>query len=170
MDLWTGNVVLANEVAPILALLAVGTLLNGLMNIPYMLQLAHGWSGFAAWVNLVAVVILVPAILWVTPRYGALGAAWVWVALNAGYVMIAIHFMYRRLLPEEKWAWYWSDTARPLVTATLAAWVLSELKPEGLGRFAEFSWLIAAGMFVAGAAIVATPKLLTSIIDIYRKS
>jgi O-antigen/teichoic acid export membrane protein len=73
------------------------------MHIPYMLQLAHGWSGFAARINLVAVAILVPATLWVTPRYGAIGAAWVWVCLNAGYVIFGMHFMYKRILIYEKW-------------------------------------------------------------------
>lgn len=164
--LWTGNVVLANEVAPLLALLAAGTLLNGLMHIPYMLQLAHGWSGFAARVNLVAVAALVPAILWVTPRYGAIGAAWVWVLLNAGYVLIGIHFMYRRLLPGEKWTWYWSDTARPILAATLATWVLSVAQPEEIGKLAEVVWLLAAGLVVVGAAIAVTPKLRTSAIYI----
>ncbi len=164
--LWMGNVVLANEVAPILALLAAGTLLNGLMHIPYMLQLAHGWSGLAARVNLVAVVVLVPAILWVTPRYGVLGAAWVWVLLNAGYVLIGIHFMYRRLLSDQKWTWYWCDTARPMLSATLVAWALSGIQPEGIGRFAEFAWLLVAGVCVCGAAIVVTPRLRTLIIRI----
>lgn len=164
--LWTGNVVLANEVAPILALLAAGTLLNGLMHIPYMLQLAHGWSGFAARVNLVAVAVLVPAILWVTPRYGALGAAWAWVLLNAGYVLIGIHFMYRRLLPDEKWTWYWNDTARPILAATLATGVLSVVQPEDIGKLAELVWLLAAGLIVVGAAISVTPKLRTSVTHI----
>jgi O-antigen/teichoic acid export membrane protein len=164
--LWTGNVVLANEVAPILALLAAGTLLNGLMHIPYMLQLAHGWSGFAARVNLVAVAVLVPTILWVTPRYGAIGAAWVWALLNAGYVLIGIHFMYRRLLPDEKWAWYWSDTARPILAATVATGVLSVAQPEDIGKLAEFVWLLAAGLVVVGAAIAVTPNLRASAIHI----
>jgi O-antigen/teichoic acid export membrane protein len=162
--LWTGNVVLANEVAPLLALLAAGTLLNGLMHIPYMLQLAHGWSGFAARVNLVAVAVLVPAILWVTPRYGAIGAAWVWVLLNAGYVLIGIHFMYRRLLPGEKWTWYWRDTARPILAATVATAVLSVAQPEDIGKLAGFVWLLAAGLAVVGAAIAVTPNLRTSAI------
>lgn len=162
--LWTGNLMLANEVAPLLALLAAGTLLNGLMHIPYMLQLAYGWSNFAARVNLVAVAILVPAILWVTPRYGAIGAAWVWVLLNAGYVLIGIHFMYRRLLPGEKWKWYWSDIARPVLAATLASGLLSVMQPKDIGKLAEFVWLFAAGLCIVGVALAATPKLRTSVI------
>ena len=164
LALWTGNALLANEVAPLLALLAAGTLLNGLMHIPYMLQLAHGWSSLAARVNLVAVAILVPAILWVTPRYGVIGAAWVWVLLNAGYVLIGIHFMYRYLLPGEKWTWYWSDTARPILAATLATGFLSVVQPDEIGKLAEFVWLLTAGLCVVVAALAATPNLRTSVI------
>jgi len=162
--LWTGNIALANEVAPLLALLAAGTLLNGLMHIPYMLQLAHGWTGFAIRVNLVAVAILIPAILWAVPHYGAIGAAWAWVLLNAGYVFIGIHFMHMRLLPTEKWKWYWSDTAQPILASVFTAWVLSMLQPEEIGKLVEFIWLVAAGFAILGAALAATPALRNEII------
>ena len=164
LTLWTGNAILAHDVAPLLALLAAGTLLNGLMHIPYMLQLAHGWSGFAARVNLVAVAILVPAIFWVTPRYGAIGAAWVWVLLNAGYVLIGIHFMYRRLLPGEKWKWYGRDISLPILAAALAAGFLHLVQPEELGRLAELFWFLATGLCIVVAAIAVTPKLRISMI------
>ncbi len=164
LTLWTGNAILAHDVAPLLALLATGTLLNGLMHIPYMLQLAHGWSSFAVRVNLVAVALLVPAILWVTPRYGAIGAAWVWVLLNTGYVLIGIHFMYRRLLPGEKWVWYWNDISLPILAAALVAGFLHLVQPAYTGRLAEFVWLIATGICIILAAIAVTPKLRISMI------
>jgi O-antigen/teichoic acid export membrane protein len=102
---------------PILAALALGNVLNGLMHVPYQLQLAHGWTSFAIKLNVVAVVLLVPAILWVVPRYGAVGAAWVWIALNAGYLLAGIPLMHRRLLPTEKWHWYVRDIGRPTLGA-----------------------------------------------------
>jgi len=168
--LWTGNVALSEEVAPILAILAAGTLLNGLMHIPYMLQLAHGWSGFAARVNLVAVVALVPAIIWVTPRYGSIGAAWVWVLLNVGYVVFGMHFMYKHLLSGEKWTWYWIDITRPILATLLVAWGASMILPTGIERYAEFVWLLVVGIFMVGAAIAATPKIRTSLFHfIYKR-
>ena len=46
LRLWTGDGALAQEVAPLLALLAAGALLNGLMMIPYMLTaIPYGKSG-----------------------------------------------------------------------------------------------------------------------------
>ena len=161
LTLWTGNAILAQDAAPLLALLAAGTLLNGLMLVPYMLQLAHGWSGLAARINLVAVAILVPAILWATPRYGAIGAAWVWVLLNAGYVSIGIHWMHRRLLSAEKWKWYGWDVALPAVTATLTALFCLWAHPGELSKWLELAWLLMSGALILAAAWHASSELTT---------
>jgi len=111
---WTQNSEMANRVAPLLSLLVLGNLLNGLMWLPYQAQLAYGWTSLTARINVVAVLLIVPALLWVTPRYGAEGAAWVWACLNAGYLLVGIHFMYRRILKTEKWSWYVNDILKPL--------------------------------------------------------
>lgn len=150
---WTGDAALSASTAPLLALLALGTFLNGLMYIPYMLQLAHGWSGFAVRVNLVAVTLLVPAILWATPRYGATGAAWAWVALNIGYMTIGMHFMYRRLLPAEKRRWYVKDILAPVAAAALATYAFAFMLSEPLGTVLTVCLLALCGLtaLLAGA-------------------
>lgn len=152
LHVWTGDVNLARQVAPVLALLALGTMLNGLMGMPHMLQLAHGWSGFAARLNLIAVVVLLPLIVWVAPRYGSIGTAWVWVALNTGYIVVGIHCMHRRLLPREKWRWYWLDTALPILSAVCIMMISQLLHPAGLGQFAQWSWLLGSTMLAWLAA------------------
>ena len=98
--------------------MALGSLLNGLMLIPYQMMLAHGWTSLTIKINSVAVAILIfHKIIWVAPRYGAIGTAWIWVALNTGYVLFNVSFMHRRLLLGEKWRWYREDVALPLATA-----------------------------------------------------
>jgi O-antigen/teichoic acid export membrane protein len=141
--LWTGDAGLANRAAPLLALLAGGTLLNGLMHMPYMLQLAYGWTGFAVRINVVAVALLVPAIFWAVPHYGAMGAAWAWVLLNAGYVGIGVFFMHRRLLPAEKWRWYRQDVAIPLLLIAVYVLLARLWMPMGIGRLETLPWLAA---------------------------
>jgi O-antigen/teichoic acid export membrane protein len=112
--LWTQDGELTKSTAPILILLALGNLLHGLMWMPYQAQLAHGWTSFAIKVNIVAVALVVPAVFWVTPRYGAEGAALVWVSLNTVYILFGMQLMYRRILTTEKWAWYVYDLLLPL--------------------------------------------------------
>ncbi len=157
LRLWTGDARLAQETAPLLALLALGSMLNGLMHIPYMLQLAHGWSGFAARVNLVAVTILVPSIFWVAPRYGAVGAAWVWLALNAGYMFIGTQFMHVRLLPAEKARWYFHDIAVPAAASVLVIGMSYGLRPVLSDRIESFVWLAATLSLAYVAVILSMP-------------
>lgn len=150
--LWTGNAVLAHNVAPLLVLLALGTMLNGLMQIPYMLTLAYGWPGFAVRQNIVAVILLVPAILWVTPRYGAIGAAWIWAILNSGYVLIGVHFMHLRLLPMEKRRWYLYDVIFPVMGASSVAIIFWLMQPDYTMRLTEWIWLLVAGFAMVSVA------------------
>lgn len=158
LRLWTQDAELARHAAPLLSLLMLGNLLNGLMWIPYQTQLAHGWTDLARRTNIVAVAIIVPAILWATPRYGAIGAAWVWVALNASYCLVGIHFMYRRILTQEKWRWYRQDVFMPLMAATLVgsgfdwAWSL----PSGV--LADLMLLALASVLTFSAALLAADR------------
>jgi O-antigen/teichoic acid export membrane protein len=157
--LWTGNLALAHDVAPLVALLALGTLLHSLMHIPYMLQLAHGWTSFGVNINIVAVIVLVPAISWATPRYGALGAAWIWVILNCGYLFISMYFMHRRLIPDEKWRWYFRDTCLPLGASALISCIFRYWQPSALSKTFEFCWLLAVGIISAAAAVFVAQEL-----------
>ena len=71
--------------------------------------------------NLAAAIVLVPAILVIAPRYGAPGAALVWLVLNAGYLVLNVPIMHRRPLRGELWHWYRDDLLRPASGAILIA-------------------------------------------------
>lgn len=153
---WSGNVDLARSAGPILSALALGTFLNGLMYVPYQLQLAHGWTSFALKTNIVAVSLLIPTIFWVVPQYGALGAAWVWIALNAGYVLVGIQLMHRRLVPSEKWRWYVRDVGLPVLGAASTLLLLSRFKPDTLGDRLAWLGFLTIGLIAALAVSVLT--------------
>ena len=66
-------------------------------------------------VNSFAIVLLLPAIYIAATHYGALGAAYVWVALNLAYLLVATPLMHRKLLSSEMWRWYRLDILFPLL-------------------------------------------------------
>ena len=144
LHLWTQDPELAQRVAPLVSLLMLGNLLNGLMWVPYRTQLAHGWTSLAVYINIVAVIVIVPAILWATPRFGAEGAAWVWVTLNALRLILAIQFMHRSILLGEKWRWYMRDVIVPLATGATAAIGVKILRPDTEALAIDFMVLAAA--------------------------
>lgn len=126
---WTGNAVLAKGVAPILSIMALGTLCNGLMTLPYFTQLAFAWTSLAVKTNAFAVLIFVPGMLWVVPREGPIGAAYLWFLLNASYLFVMAHIMHRRVLKGLKASWYRSAVIIPVVTCLGLAAVLKYFAP-----------------------------------------
>ena len=134
---------------------------NGLMWIPYQTRTAHGWTSLAVLINIIAVTIIVFGILWnTTPRYGAEGAAWVWVSLNAGYVLIGIHFMYRRILSTEKWKWYIHDLMLPLGTGTAVAIPLKIVGIGGNSIFSQLTLLLLAFLMTSAASLLSAGGLV----------
>jgi O-antigen/teichoic acid export membrane protein len=157
---WSGDANLAAHTAPILVPLVLGTFLNGLMWMPYHCQLAHGWTSLTLKINTVAVVLLVPAFFWVIPKYGAAGAAWAWVALNAGYVLVAIQLMHRKLMQHEKWRWYLADIISPFAAAVLVTLLVKVVHPMNYqNRVTSLAVLTLTGTLGAAASILAAGSL-----------
>ena len=165
--MWSGDANLAVNTAPILLPLVLGTFLNGLMWMPYQCQLAHGWTSLAIKTNVVAVIVLIPAIFWVVPHYGAVGAAWIWVALNAGYVLIAIQFMHRMLIPDEKWCWYFADVLLPVVGALGVMLLAQRFQPASYqDRWHWFAFLLITGSLALVASIALANRIRPSLLAI----
>jgi O-antigen/teichoic acid export membrane protein len=87
---WTRNALVAERGAPLLSLLAAGTMLNGLMNVPYALQLARGNTRIGIGINVALCLLLVPAMLALTARYGVAGGAAVAPILNGLYLLVGL--------------------------------------------------------------------------------
>ncbi len=172
--LWSGDINLATKTALILLPLVIGSFLNCLVWMPYQLQLAYGWTTFGIRVNLVAVLILIPAIFLITPHYGAIGAAWVWALLNAGYVTIAMHYMYKKLIPEEKWRWYWHDVIKQLMPAitvmVIVKLIITNFMYNNMTKFVLCLFALFAAIFAAiWQSNQIKPLMLLSINKIFRK-
>jgi O-antigen/teichoic acid export membrane protein len=168
--MWSGNVSLAENTGPILAVLAFGTFLNGLMYAPYHLQLAHGWTTLTLRSNVVAVVVIIPAIFWVVPRYGAVGAAWIWVCLNLTYILVVLQFMHRRILSDEKWAWLVRDVAIPLAGTTAVCILMYALRPSGYeNRVGWFFFLLLTGGLSTLMTVLLSPSVRSLAISTFRQ-
>jgi O-antigen/teichoic acid export membrane protein len=159
---WTGNATLVAHVAPLLAVLVLGNLANALVNVPYMLQLAHGWTSLAIRVNLIAVIAFIPLVLWAVPRFGGPGAAGVWLALNLAYLLLGIQFMYRRLLTATKWAWYRDAVLLPVAAGGSTALLLRLVAPVGSTRLEAGVFAVAAALLVLIAVVLVLPAVRRS--------
>jgi O-antigen/teichoic acid export membrane protein len=165
LELWTRDAALAAEAAPLTQLLLAGGLLNALMWMPYRAQLAHGWTGLTVRINTAAVLVLVPATLVVVPFHGAIGAAALWIALNAGYLLIGVHWMYRRILVGEKWRWYRDGVLAPVGAAVAVALLLELALPDPVGPAQHLIAALATGGLALLAAAGAAPEVRWAIVN-----
>jgi O-antigen/teichoic acid export membrane protein len=138
--IWLHDRALATEVAPLAALLVAGTCLNGLMNVPFALQLAHGNTRIGLTINIGLIAILVPSMIYMTAYHGALGGAAMWLVSNSLYLLVGIPVTHKYLLGAGVGDWAYRDVLPPL---------LASLAVVGLGRAVFPSHLGAPSMLVA---------------------
>jgi O-antigen/teichoic acid export membrane protein len=155
--LWTQNTETAASTHSLVSILVMGTAINGLMNIPYALQLANGWTRLALLSNVVSVLLLVPLMIAFTKWYGAVGSASVWVILNVGYFFICIPIMHRRLLNTEKWRWYFKDVGLPFVVAVLVAGTFRLFLPIPINDYAIVAMIAMISLVTLGSTAAIIP-------------
>lgn len=148
LELWTNDIELAKQSYILLSLLALGNLLHGVMAIPYQAQLVYGWTRLSIYLNIISVIVVVPALLLITPHYGAEGAAWVWICLNVGNVFFGIHFMFRKIMATEKWSWYIDDVFKPIFSAILIASFIHLIIPKIFQETYKALFLISTSILV----------------------
>ncbi len=156
---WTGQVETARAVAPIASLLAVGTAINGVMHLPYALQLAHGWTSLGLRITIAKVIVFLPLLLLVAARLGPVGAAGVWVLVNASYMVVALPLTHRRVLPGHAGAWLIRDVLLPLVAVLGVLLLARALVQEPTGRIATLSYLIAVGGLALAAGVCVADRV-----------
>jgi len=154
--LWTQNPITAEKTHLIVSIMICGTALNGLMNPPYALQLAFGWTSLPVYANLISVIILVPLIIFMVSFFGAIGGAIAWLALNMGYVFFWIPVMHKRLLPKEKWRWYWQDVCTPLMTCAVVAGAGRVLMRDAMSQSLMLLFLVLISLVTLGITALTT--------------
>jgi len=157
LALWLDDTMAIQNSHQILTLLIIGTALNALMILPYALQLAYGWTKLAFYKNVVAIILLVPLMVWMVQMYQGIGAAWVWIILNLGYLIFEVPIMHRRLLKGEMGKWYSRDVFLPTLIVSAIGLIAHEILPVGsskmimlLGVFSTFALSFIASAWTTG--------------------
>lgn len=156
LRLWIQNDEIAQGTAPIASILVWGTAFNGLMNVPYALQLGEGRTSLALGLVIMKLILFVPVIVILTLQYGATGAAMAWLALNAIYVLVGIPLTHAQLLKGHARAWLMKDVLPPAGAALAAGGLAFVLHPVGAGAIATIGFLVIATLATLAAAAVAS--------------
>lgn len=164
--LWTQDTALALQVGQLLPSLAIGFGLHAIIAIPYMLQLSFGWTQLAIWLNLILIVMMLPALLYVIPISGALGATWVWSACMVVYSILNTFLMFRRLLPQLRLLWPIYDVGLPLGVLVSTGYLLSNFAPTTVKPLPTLLTMAIAVCLLGLTGIVALPLLRNKLLEL----
>lgn len=160
---WTGDPAVARGTAPLLALLAIGAMLNAFMGTPYMVPLAHGRTRGLVILNAVLLVAFLPAIYYGVVRWGAPAAALAWIAINSVGMMAALPLVKPYLPPGGAWRWLGHGVAAPTLAAAAAAAMVAWLVPVDASPAVGLAWALAAYGAALAAALSAAPLVRRAI-------
>jgi O-antigen/teichoic acid export membrane protein len=166
--IWTGNPVIASSVAPVIALLAIGTALHGVMFFQYALQLAYGMTQLPLTINALLLIVLVPMIIFFALTYGALGGAMAWVVLHVLYVMLGTWLTHRRLLKGVGKVWLFQDVGIPLTLSVLVG-LSGHYAIQGTGYSVYVKLVCAIGLALVASllSLSVSPQLRTVVMNSY---
>jgi O-antigen/teichoic acid export membrane protein len=88
--LWTRDREVADGAASAMGVLAIANAANSLTYVPFALQLAAHCVRYALIQNVVTLAIAPESYWFAAARYGAVGAAGVWLVLNLGFVTVTV--------------------------------------------------------------------------------
>jgi O-antigen/teichoic acid export membrane protein len=159
---WTGDAALAERMAPVLALYALGNAAMALAALPYYLQLAQGRLGLHLLGTGCMAAIQVPGVVWAASRHGAQGAAAVWLAVNLLYLLVWAAVAHRRFATGLHLQWLRRDILPAALAAAVSATVAAGLGtrlPWPEGRLASGGLLVAAACVILLASAWAAPQV-----------
>jgi len=156
---WSGDRELTDATAPILRLYAVGNGLLALGAFPYYLQYARGDLRYHLIGNLALVVLLIPAIVLAAVYAGGIGAGWVWVGMNAAYLLVWVAYVHGKLEPGLHWSWMRSNVVTILLPTLAVGWLLSLMRDGPQSRLQELGHAAAVGTVCMLVAAAASPSL-----------
>jgi O-antigen/teichoic acid export membrane protein len=169
LGLWTGNPIFSASVTPLLVPLAIGTMLNGLMNMPFHLQIAFGWTRLSVWSSSLSIIFLAPALFFSVSRFGPQGAAVSVAVLVVGPVFIMVPLVHRKLLRGEYFSWILGDVGKQTGIA-LALGGIARLVTDKLGiTHAKEMWFILPLLGAATLVSVAGASGFWNFIPLHRK-
>jgi O-antigen/teichoic acid export membrane protein len=157
LTLWIRDPEIVQHAFFLVSLMVIGTAMNSLMVLPYILQLSHGWTKLVFSQNVISTILLVPLMIFMVNNFGAVGAPMVWIVLNAGYLFIMIPLMHKRILTSEMKQWYLLDIGAPLLIISGIVLIARFLLPADTSKYVILVWVVLTPVIAFIIAFLALP-------------
>lgn len=162
---WTGDLYLAEQAAPVLRLYATGNLFLCVAAFSYYLQYAKGNLRYHLIGNFGLVIILIPSVIYAATHYGALGAGYVWLTMNALFLFGWVAYVHHKLEPNLHYTWLMKDVLRTILSTAVIAVIINLLNITPVTRLSSLICIILTGLTLFLTAMLSSPIVKKNLKD-----
>lgn len=156
---WLGNAETARSITHAAALLALGAALNGVMNLPYALQLAWGLVRLGVGLNVMLIAVAVPAAFVLCLEFGPAGAAASWLLTMVIYFAAGVPLTHHMTRVGRPITWMLRDVLPPAAVSFASVGVVHAAVGSLSSRLDSAIALILAACIAYGLALLSAPIL-----------
>jgi O-antigen/teichoic acid export membrane protein len=168
LQLLTNKPAVVASFALVLSVRTLANMFNCLQHMPHSLQLTIGLSSLAFKLNLVSICVYLPGIILLTPRFGPIVPAALWLAINVANAFPMVIGTHRRILQGDLWNWTWGTIVRPLAISTVivaGSWLLY---PGIISWLVTLPWLAVTSMTCCVVILLASPRTRELVLRVVR--
>lgn len=115
--IWTHDILIANAIENVTKVLLIGGLFLSFQYMPYHLAIANGHTKTNVRLGIVAVICIIPALIFFVKQYGLIGATYTWLIMNLFAYFYLGYFIISKFLENEFKKWLINGTLIPLIMA-----------------------------------------------------
>lgn len=167
---WTGDLALSEKAAPILSLYALGNGVLAVAAFPYYLQYAKGNLRYHLIGNAVLVCLLIPAIIFAATYYGGVGAGYVWLFMNAFFLLTWIAYVHYKLEPGLHLQWLFKDILAIYIPMLAVAIPVIYFAFENESRLLSLLYVAAVGLALITIAALSSSLVRSFVTFKFKKS
>lgn len=115
--IWTNDILIANAIENVTKVLLIGGVFLSFQYMPYHLAIANGHTKTNVRLGVVAVICIIPALIFFVKQYGLIGATYTWLIMNLFAYFYLGYFIICKFLKNEFKRWLINGTLIPLIMA-----------------------------------------------------
>lgn len=157
--LWTHDPNIAAYIHLIVSFLVIGIMINGIATVPGYSASAFGWPLLVTYTNLIQAIFAIPLIIIMVYWLKGVGASISWIVMSCTQFFLLVPVFFRRYLIEEKWKWYLSDIAKPMIASFAVSLLSWAIAPKLESTIIIIVWIATTGII----SLIATGLTLPAV-------
>lgn len=117
--IWTHDNLIANVIENVTKVLLIGGVFLSFQYMPYHLAIANGHTKTNVRLGIVAIICIIPSLIFCVKQFGLIGATYTWLSINIFAYFYLGYFIISKFLKNEFKRWLINGTLIPLFIAAL---------------------------------------------------